>query len=182
MSRSMASSPSVTPSAAASPSTSPSAAAACSLQGQPCAANGDCCQTGGTLECGTGNVCAVPPAPPTCSYAGESCFSLPCCYSGLECLSNTCTQCDNIGATCNTIGDCCSGLECDANGECAIPIPCHNSTQSCNSDDECCQFPDALVCMLLTSTCGSCLQTNGICSYNSDCCSQICYGGSNECA
>jgi hypothetical protein len=81
--------------------------------------------------------------------------------------------CLALGSSCASPGDCCSGA--CVNGACGYP-PCRGDNQTCTTNGECCSQTcgSGGTCTPLNTTCKT--LGNG-CAQPSDCCSNLCSGG-----
>lgn len=147
----------------------------CLASDNACSQDGDCC----TNYC-QNKVCVPPTADrPTCTPSGESCTatdpSQSCCGTA-TCQGGICAApvtCAGVGTSCdasssNPASKCCSLSTC-MRGTCISSATCSTRGDGCGDGHPCCS---PLSCY--GGQCQPCRNNATPCTFNADCCSNIC--------
>jgi hypothetical protein len=169
----------------------------CTLRGQTCASDGDCCSPYLCIN----NICDCSPDGSRCKATANCCLGGPPLFSQIICRYNRCGL-RHVGETCMSAGDCGQSgyaLVCP-NGVCCSPkfqycaqasdccngFPCgtpvggtqtvccipNKSPVSCSVDNDCCDYRASC-----SASHECCIPSGAGCSTPSDCCSGICQAG-----
>lgn len=125
----------------------------CSVVGQSCDNDSDCCSYGCVNHlcvcnpdrdggvCATNNDCCSPAtcsnnacSGPSCGVNGEACILTSTCCVGSLCDAGSCVSCNAVQSLCVAPSDCCSGTCNGISRGCG----CGDVSQECRNNSECC--------------------------------------------